>query len=133
MADTPPIATLRPVPETRMQTLEHAYAGLTQALHRTPDDADLAAYLGLSVPTLHQWLRQCRGVTLPAGTDPQRLAQAIDALPFTTKVVLSLFACDDLTLAEIGQVVTPPLSADEVGRVHTKALLQVRAMLGAAA
>jgi len=55
----------------------------------------------------------------------RHLAEAIDQLPAQEKVVLSLYYYEELTMKEIGQVLT--LTDSRVSQIHTKAILHLRA------
>jgi RNA polymerase sigma factor for flagellar operon FliA len=145
------------VPHTvrrQVRTLEQAWSGLAQALGRDPEEAELAAYLGLSLDTLGQWLLALRGVTLltldcpqatlrrlgllePHTSTPEqevaaaqgraRLGRAIDALPYQQRVVLGLYYQEALTMKEIGQVLR--LTESRISQLHTLALLRLRVQL----
>jgi RNA polymerase sigma factor FliA len=57
----------------------------------------------------------------------RHLAEAIDALPWQEKVVLSLYYDEELTMPEIGQVLE--LTVSRIAQIHTTALLHIRAAL----
>jgi RNA polymerase sigma factor for flagellar operon FliA len=71
------------------------------------------------------------------GDDPARLlesqevyeivGQAIERLPEKERIVVSLYYYDELTMKEIGQVLS--LTESRVSQIHTKAVLRLRAKL----
>ena len=59
-----------------------------------------------------------------------QLAEAIERMPEREKVVLTLYYFENLTLAQIGQVLK--VTESRVSQIHTKAVLQLRSRLQAA-
>ncbi|MBF0608250.1 MAG: FliA/WhiG family RNA polymerase sigma factor [Candidatus Magnetobacterium sp. LHC-1] len=57
------------------------------------------------------------------------LARLIDGLPYKEKMVLSLYYWDELTMKEIGKVLS--LSEGRVCQLHSQAILRMKAMLTA--
>ncbi|CAN5802547.1 RNA polymerase sigma factor WhiG [soil metagenome] len=58
-----------------------------------------------------------------------QLAEAIERMPEREKVVLTLYYFENLTLAQIGQVLK--VTESRVSQIHTKAVLQLRSRLQA--
>ena len=61
----------------------------------------------------------------------QSLASAINRMPEREKVVLTLYYYENLTLAEIGEVLG--VTESRVCQIHTRAVLQLRSKLSASA
>jgi RNA polymerase sigma factor for flagellar operon FliA len=59
-----------------------------------------------------------------------QLAEAIERMPEREKVVLTLYYFENLTLAQIGQVLK--VTESRVSQIHTKAVLQLRSRMQAA-
>ena len=60
----------------------------------------------------------------------QQLAEAIERMPEREKIVLTLYYFENLTLAQIGEVLG--VTESRVSQIHTKAVLQLRSRLQAA-
>lgn len=56
-----------------------------------------------------------------------RLAGAIDQLPKKERLVLILYYCEELTMKEIGKILT--VTESRVCQLHTKAILSLKALL----
>lgn len=56
-----------------------------------------------------------------------RIAEAIDALPYQEKVVISLYYYEELTMKEIGKVLD--ITESRVSQIHTKSILRLRSKL----
>jgi RNA polymerase sigma factor for flagellar operon FliA len=59
----------------------------------------------------------------------ERIAQAIERLPEREKLVVALYYYENLTLREIGEVLT--VTESRVSQLHTKAVLRLRSRLAA--
>jgi RNA polymerase sigma factor FliA len=59
-----------------------------------------------------------------------QLAEAIEKMPEREKVVLTLYYFENLTLAQIGEVLG--VTESRVSQIHTKSVLQLRSRLQAA-
>jgi RNA polymerase sigma factor for flagellar operon FliA len=57
-----------------------------------------------------------------------RIADAVAALPEREKVVVALYYYENLTLREIGEVLS--VTESRVSQLHTKAVLRLRSKLG---
>jgi RNA polymerase sigma factor for flagellar operon FliA len=134
--------------------VDEAIAQLEQELGRTPDDAEVAACLGLSAEQYSHLLERIAPVTLLAlddirlqkngayePDDPHRdteavveklaleemkqdLAAGISRLPEKEQLVISLYYYSGLTLKEIGKVLG--VTESRVSQLHTKAVLRLR-------
>jgi RNA polymerase sigma factor for flagellar operon FliA len=60
----------------------------------------------------------------------EQLAEAIERMPEREKIVLTLYYFENLTLAQIGEVLG--VTESRVSQIHTKAVLQLRSRLQAA-
>lgn len=60
----------------------------------------------------------------------QQLAEAIERMPEREKIVLTLYYFENLTLAQIGEVLG--VTESRVSQIHTKSVLQLRSRLQAA-
>ena len=82
---------------------------------------------------------ESKGAFLDAGETPDPLAavvtehrraqltNAIDRLPKKERLVLILYYCEELTMKEIGKILT--VTESRVCQLHTKAILSLKAML----
>jgi len=134
--------------------VEEAIAQLEQELGRTPDEAEVAGFLGLPVEQYDHLLERIAPVTLLALDDPrhqeisfldqsdqakgtdavveqlaleemkQELAAGISRLPEKEQLVISLYYYSGLTLKEIGKVLH--VTESRVSQLHTKAVLRLR-------
>ena len=128
--------------------LEHTLAQLTQTLGRVPEEDELAAHLQLDLTTLQSKLEKLTPVRLTSfdelsGLAPSthdnpfehtarhemadKLAQAIGQLTKRQQQVLHLYYREDLTLREIGQVLS--VTESRVCQILAAATLQLRALL----
>src|SRR6266545_921648 len=118
-------------------SLEKAYAKLEAELHRTPNDVELAAELGITDDQLQTMLNQISFVGLVAldemlsvggeRGDTLSLGDTINRMPEREKIVLTLYYYEGLTLAEIGEVLG--VTESRVCQIHTKAILQLRSKM----
>ena len=134
--------------------VEESIARLEQELGRTPDDAEVASYLGLPVDQYGHLLERIAPVTLLALDDlrhqesslsdesdqlkdadavveklaleemKQELAAGITRLPEKEQLVISLYYYSGLSLKEIGKVLS--VTESRVSQLHTKAVLRLR-------
>lgn len=121
---------------------------LTQALGRLPDEAEIAAGLGVKLEEYHELLREIGeagfarldiDMVEPSSLDPspeamvmkrdmaERVANAIKALPERLQLVLGLHYQEECTLREIGAVLG--VSESRACQLHAEAIQLVRALL----
>ncbi len=146
----------------KARSVEDAYTKLEAELSRTPSEAELASELGVTEAELQQTFGQISFLSLVAldevvsnrgefitlgdtipddGEGPvgafeveemrQMLSTAVGRLGDRERSVLSLYYYEGLTLAEIGEVLG--VSESRVCQIHTRAVLQLRARMAAAA
>jgi RNA polymerase sigma factor for flagellar operon FliA len=144
----------------RAREIAHAMAELEKRHERTPSDEEVAGELGISVGEFEESLTQIARSsvavldelwsdgesTAPIDTiqDPpasapaggpgemrEALAQAITRLPDHERLVVTLSYYEELTLREIGEVLS--VAESRVSQLHTKAILRLRARLRRAA
>ena len=138
--------------------LEAAISRAEQSLGRVPEEAEIAAELGVGVDEYRQQLLEIEGLNigemeyvrdekdLPAmlqyaaaegespdatleRTELERLiAASIDRIPKVEKTVLSLYFFEELTLREIAEVMGVHLS--RVSQIKTQAVLRLRTAIG---
>jgi RNA polymerase sigma factor for flagellar operon FliA len=138
----------------KIRTVERAIDSLSQTLGRSPADAELAQYLQMDLDTLEEILGQAHSLNLlhldellvQAQEDGPDFAQEgqpdtqferqevrrllreeLGRLPEKEQLVLALYYDEDLTLKEIGQVLT--LSESRISQIHSSALLKLRTRL----
>lgn len=134
--------------------VEDAIAQLEQELGRTPDEAEVAGYLGLPLDQYGHLLDRIAPVTMLALDDvrhqedglldesdhlrdtdavveqlaleemKQELAAGISKLPEKEQLVISLYYYSGLSLKEIGKVLN--VTESRVSQLHTKAVLRLR-------
>jgi RNA polymerase sigma factor for flagellar operon FliA len=135
---------------SKARDVERSRAGLESQLGRPPEDSELAESMGLSVPELWQLMSQAAVVSVSAlqendGDDrlsvgdvafdptanPEDLfeaggeitgmiAKAIDSMPQRSKTILALYYLQDMTLAEIGEILG--VTESRVCQLQSKAL-----------
>lgn len=143
------------VPRTlrkKQKDLDKAYTELELQLGRTPEDIEVANYLGINLNVYHELLKEVNIITLISideGTyqfeaiqDPQAkmpelqletqetkkiLVEIIEALPDREKQVIFLYYFEELTLKEISRVLE--VSESRISQLHTKAVSRLRAKL----
>jgi RNA polymerase sigma factor for flagellar operon FliA len=136
--------------------LETSYAELEAELGREPEDAELAAKLGVTVGEARDVMKKSSVLSLislddylennheaeslsdDVGTRPdaaydraelrELLASAIDGLKENEKKVVALYYFHELTLKEISAIMG--VSESRVSQIHGKALLKLNARLG---
>jgi RNA polymerase sigma factor FliA len=141
----------------QVRTLARAVEGLTQALGRPPEDAEVAQALGLTPAAFEAWRRTCQPLWrlslddarlvrgrvpfeawYPAPSPPLEEAvrtaerqAALDAacarLPAPQRTVLRLYYTEGLTMDAIGQRLR--LSGTRISQLHTRAVRTLRAAL----
>jgi RNA polymerase sigma factor for flagellar operon FliA len=138
------------------RSVESTMTRLRHTLGREPEDGEIAADLGLSPADYDAALDELRGAELASirqasgedgaswlemAIEPEagpyvqlerrdlraRLAQAIGQLPERERLILALSYEQDLTLAEIGQVIG--VSESRVSQLRTQAIARLRSML----
>ena len=138
--------------------VDSAVASARRTVGREPQDADIAAVMGVSVADYQKTLEQLRTLEIGAirsldapsedGTsriemciDPSEgvfaqlerkelrahLAKAIEQLPERERQILALYFEEELTLAEIGQVIG--VTESRVSQLRTQALSRLRTLL----
>jgi RNA polymerase sigma factor for flagellar operon FliA len=141
----------------RSKQVETAIAALEQRSHRAPTEDEVARQLELSLDEYHEWLMDIRGLNLvsldaPAADDSRNLleyisddeeswpshllerleeqrllAAAIEKMPRTERIVISLYYHEELTLREIAKVVN--LHESRVSQLKSQAILHLRSNL----
>jgi RNA polymerase sigma factor for flagellar operon FliA len=136
------------------RALNEATNDLTAQLGRSPEEAELAAHLGLSVDEIRERRTNLSGASVvsfddvsptflerraddsaldPCGATARRevfeqLAAKIDVLPEKMRTVLSLYYCEDLNLKEIGAVLG--VTESRACQLHREATRRLRHLLG---
>jgi len=109
---------------------------------RPPTETEFAEGLGISENALQQLVLEFAS---PGLDDPQKtrgdyesvrvlrmnLADAVACLPERQQLVLALYYEEELRMREIGEVLG--ITASRVSQLHAKALISVRATIGALA
>jgi RNA polymerase sigma factor FliA len=134
---------------TKIQQIEHAQTTLETRLGRSAEDAEIAQEMEISLPALHKLyaqvfytnltsVDQADGVeflTPTAALDPaveaaenrEVLMRAVDGLPERDQIIVALYYFENLTLAEIGQVLD--VSESRVSQLHARTRLRLRSRL----
>ncbi len=132
---------------TKIRDIERAQATLENKLGHTPDDAEVAAELGISVGELRELYSKAAytGVayldevgmgedvaptlTLDTEDDEMRdaLVRAIRTLPERDQIIVTLYYFEQLTLSEIGQVLG--ITESRVSQLHTRCAMSLRTKL----
>jgi RNA polymerase sigma factor for flagellar operon FliA len=138
--------------------VDSAMAGLRSRLAREPEEAEIAAAMGMSMPDYQKAIEQLRTLDIGAirsldaptedGTsrielcvDPSdgivtqlerqelrvHLKKAIEQLPDRERQILSLYFEEELTLAEIGEVIG--VGESRVSQLRSLALARLRTLL----
>jgi RNA polymerase sigma factor for flagellar operon FliA len=130
--------------------IEETIRTLTGRLGRSPEEAEIAAGLGLAVEPYRELLGQIAEtdavhleLTELTGAHAQeaapdalvsqrqmvdRLADGIGKLPEKLRVVVGLYYQEECTLREIGQILG--VTESRVCQIHSEAIHRLRAMLG---
>ena len=141
----------------RTKQIEAAISSAEQRLHRSPSEEEIAAELGLPIEEYHEWLVDIRGVNLGSleaspeddgrnllkyvsgdeeewpsrileRSELQRLlAEAIEKMPRTERIVISLYYHEELTLREISRVVN--LHESRISQLKSQAIIRLRSYL----
>jgi RNA polymerase sigma factor for flagellar operon FliA len=134
---------------TRARDIERAIGELERRLGRAPTDDEIAQQLGITQDELDERLTEISRSSIVAldelwiedttGADPQdalartllkeTLSEAIERLSERERSVVTLHYYEELTLREIGEVLG--VSESRVSQLHTKAVLRLKARLGA--
>lgn len=132
---------------TKIRDIERAQATLENKLGHTPDDAEVAAELGISVGELRELYSKAAHtgiayldevgmgedvaptLTLDTEDDEMRdaLVRAIRTLPERDQIIVTLYYFEQLTLSEIGQVLG--VTESRVSQLHTRCALSLRTKL----
>ena len=142
---------------TQARRIEQAIAAFEHAEGRSPSDAELAERLAITEDELARWLAQVATTTIgpldraiASGLEPEAtgtdgrapgaaheegelrrvVRSAVRDLPERERLVLSLYYDENLTLAEIGDVLG--VTESRVSQIHTRSVLQLRSRLRAA-
>jgi RNA polymerase sigma factor FliA len=144
----------------KAREIERSYQHLEGILHRAPSDDELAESLQMSLrqlqvvlgrlaqsgvttldgflddehPTLGSALTDTRarpGDRLLDDENNRDLKKAITALPERERNVLSLYYFENMTMSDIGQILS--LSESRICQIHAKAVLHLRSRLAALA
>jgi RNA polymerase sigma factor for flagellar operon FliA len=140
----------------RAKELQTAFAKCEQENGRAATEEEVAAHLNISLPQLRQSLNEMRCLTVSEieRRDKQtglsvidtlfddsaspleeyeqaerraRLATAVNKLPFQERQIVSLYYLEELTMKEIGTVLT--LSESRVSQLKTQAVIRMRRSL----
>jgi RNA polymerase sigma factor FliA len=132
---------------SRIRDVERAQATLEHRLGRTPHDSEIAVQLDMTVEELRQVYSQASytGVayldemgmdddsapTVDLDTEQSEmraaLVHAIRQLPERDQIIVTLYYFEQLTLAEIGQVLG--VSESRVSQLHSRCAMSLRAKL----
>lgn len=141
----------------KSREIEKATEELHEALGRTPEDAELAQYLGLSISELHEQSAiasivafddhgssdwddhlSASDITFDASSNPEDLfatteittlvATAVASMPERSKTILVLYYLHHMTLAEIGEILG--VTESRVCQLQSKVLQSLRDALG---
>lgn len=143
---------------TRARRIEQAITDLERRDGAGPTDSDLASHLGISEDDLSAWLASVATTTIgpldravAAGQEPeagdrdghrmptaaveeaelrQAMRRAVRDLPERERLVLGLYYDENLTLAEIGDVLG--VTESRVSQIHTRSVLHLRSRLRSA-
>ena len=136
--------------------LRRASAEVASQLGRSPEEAEVAAHMGISIDEMHARQAKLTGSSVVGydEADPSFLDHAadeacedpcdqaarrelfanmiehIEALPQKMQQVLALYYCESLNLKEIGHVLG--VTESRVCQIHREATLRLRASLGEA-
>jgi len=139
----------------KQRRMKSAFDELTQQFLRTPSDAELAQQLGITESQLGDWLADMEWTTVwsvdeleqngsfdaadeHVDNNPEAnwdaverksaLVQALKRLDQREQQVLYAYYQEELTLKEIAYVMD--LSESQISRIHSKAVLRLRGMMG---
>lgn len=139
----------------KQKRMRSTFDALTQQLLRTPSDGELAEHLGITESQLGEWLADMEWTTIWSVDELERtgtfdaveehvdnnpeanwdaverkssLAQALKRLDLREQQILYAYYEEELTLKEIAYVMD--LSESQISRIHSKAILRLRGMMG---
>lgn len=136
---------------SRSRSVQNAIAELEHTLGRAPTEDEIAEQLGIDADELQKWLADIAVASvgpldhLVADSAPHsdgadatveersvrdHMREEIKRLPERERTVLVLYYDENLTLAEIGEVLG--VTESRVSQIHSKAVLQLRSRLAAA-
>jgi len=141
-----------------VKQIETAINAVEQRLYRMPTEEEIAAELGISLETYHQWLLDTRALTIGSLDTPadgegkstllnyvpdttsqtpamqleraeleKLIADAIETMPKSERLVLSLYYREEMNLREIAQIMG--LHLTRISQLKTQAILRLRAHL----
>ena len=141
----------------KAKQLQQAITNAEQKLQRNPTEDEIALELGVPLAAYHEWLLEVRGISLGsldsgafedsapliqyfAGDDSESpamlleraqlealIAAGIESIPKVEQIVIDLYYRQELTLAEIAQVVH--LHTSRVSQIKMQAILRLRAFM----
>lgn len=141
----------------RVKQVQEAIARAERALHRTPDEDEIAIELGISLPEYQQWMVELRGVSLGSldivedgeevsllkfiGDDETEspahiferselerlISDGIKKMPDSERLVLSLYYKEELNLREIGSIMN--LHVTRISQLRAQGILRLRAFM----
>lgn len=143
----------------RSRQIEQAITTLQNDLGRPATDAEIADHLKISVEELHEWLADVASsaigpldhvaldshvgsdtsdfqratnpdAAIESGELRRTMREAIRKLPERERTALLLYYEENLTFAQIGEVLD--VTESRVSQIHAKAVLQLRSQLAAA-
>ena len=141
---------------SRSRDIENAISALEHELGRSPVDEEIAARLGIALEDFHQWLADAHtgsvgpldhvmadarptdthsdmhmstspDAVVESGEMRRVMRQEIRKMPERERNVLVLYYEENLTLAEIGEVLG--VTESRVSQIHSRAVLQLRSRL----
>lgn len=141
---------------SRSREIENAISTLEHELGRSPVDEEIAARLGIALDELHGWLADAHlgsvgpldhvmadgratdthsdmhlstnpDAVIESGEIRRVMRQEMKKLPERERSVLVLYYEENLTLAEIGEVLG--VTESRVSQIHSRAVLQLRSRL----
>jgi RNA polymerase sigma factor for flagellar operon FliA len=138
----------------KVREVERAQSKLEAALGRMPTEREIAAELGVTLAELRETLSRAANTAVasldeiggpgadylapaaPAVEDMDddmraALAQVLRQLPERDQIIIALYYYEQLTLAEIGQVLG--VTESRVSQLHTRSALSLRTKLATAA
>ncbi len=131
----------------KVRQVEQAQRTLESRLGRIPDDPEIAAELGMSVPELRELYAKVSFTSVASMEDLEladdlsaaatheieddqakaALLRVVDELPERDQVIIALYYFEGLTLAEIGRVLG--VTESRVSQLHSRATMVLRTKL----
>jgi RNA polymerase sigma factor for flagellar operon FliA len=140
----------------KIKDIQGAMRTLQNTLQRQPAELEIANHLGISLAEYHEWLLDVRGVTIGSldeaneggftlgqavpdtrAHSPEQqlekselsrlLREAIETIPKMEQIVLDLYFEKELTLRDIGRVMS--LHATRIHQLKNQAVLRLRSQL----